>query len=566
MRSKISKIIVLLVFSLFFSCFISWAETVKTPAEETNYTEYSQYEKITEFLSRVSHLSEEMKVQIVGQTRERKKYPSKDIYLCIISEEGVDSPHKLNRKKPTFLLVAAQHGNEQSAKEAVLWLIRDLAMGKLEVLVKKVNFLIIPQANPYGSFFNQRRNEQDLDLNRDHVKLEAPEVEAIHHVFRTWMPEVTMDVHEKGDDFYRVSIGCVSNANIHQSLQEFSRSKILAEVWKKLEKQRITHHEYLITQRMGIDSSAGVQYRQEDLEGRDEMKRFSTTDLNDGRNSLGIYETLSFIQEGASRHDLKTLKERTNYQYHGIRYFAESIAGHGEEIISLVNDLRKKLLVKAKVFSEDDLVHLRMQYARDEKEPELTIQKFEEIEVPIRGVLKVDKKAGDLITRDDMARYRHPSEKKVVKEAVSNWFPNVEPTLSVPRPLGYIIPAKHLDVVETLLGHDIKVEMFAKDIHLEIESYQTKEIVPAGDDYLPPQKIEVEKKKLQTIIKRGDFYVSCAQWGANLVPCLLEPQSQYGFIRYWKFKLVPETGDIFPFYRFVGKKTLPLIPYKNWRR
>lgn len=566
MRSKIFNITVLLIFFLFFSSFISWAETVKTPAEETNYTQYSQYENITEFLSRVSHLSEQMKVQIIGQTRERKNYPSKDIYLCIISEEGADSPHKLNRKKPTFLLVAAQHGNEQSAKEAALWLIRDLATGKLESLVKKVNFLIIPQANLYGNWFDQRRNEQDLDLNRDHVKLEAAGVEAIHHVFRTWMPEVTMDVHEKGDDFYRVSIGCVSNVNIHQSLQEVSRSKILAEVWKNLEKKGITHHEYLITQPMGIDSSAGVQYGEEDLEGRDEMKRYSTTDLNDGRNSLGIYETLSFIQEGASRHDLETLKERTNYQYYGIRYFVESIAGHGEEIISLVNGLRKKLLAKAKVFSENDLVHLRMQYARDEKKPELILQTFERIEVPIRGVLKFDKKAGDLITRDDMARYRYPSEQEVVKEVVTNWFPNVEPTLSVPRPLGYIIPAKHLDVVGTLLGHDIKVEMFDKDIHLEIESYLTKEIVPARDDYLPPQKIEVEKKRLETIIKRGDFYVSCAQCAANLVPCLLEPQSQYGFIRYRKFKLVPEAGDIFPFYRFVGEKTLPLIPYKNWRR
>ena len=560
------KALILAIFFLLFSSFISWAETVKTPAEDTNYTQYSQYEEITEFLSHVSHLSEKTKVQIIGQTRDRRNYPSKDLYLCIISEEGADSPLDLNRKKPTFLLVAAQHGNEQSAKEAALWLIRDLATGKLEALLKKVNFLIIPQGNPYGNWFDQRRNELDLDLNRDHVKLEAPEVEAIHHVFRTWMPEVTMDVHEKGDDFYRVSIGCVSNANIHQSLQEFSRSKILSEVRKKLAKRRITFYEYLVTQPMGIDSSAGVQYREEDLERREMMKRYSTTDLNDGRNSLGVYETLSFIQEGASRHDLKTLKERTNYQYCGIRYFAESIAGHGEEIISLVNGLRKKLLVKANVFSEDDLVHLRMEYARDEKEPELTIEKFERIEVPIRGVLKVDKKAGDLLARDDIAPYPYPSEYKVVKEVVTNWFPNVEPTLSVPRPLGYIIPAKHLDVVETLLGHDIKVEMFDKDIHLEIESYQTKEIVPAGDDYLPPQKIEVEKKRLETIIKRGDFYVSCAQCAANLVPCLLEPQSQYGFIRYRKFKLVPEAGDIFPFYRFVGEKTLPLIPYKNWRR
>jgi hypothetical protein len=550
-------------FLLFFSS-ISEAETVKTPAEDANYTQYSQYEEITEFLSYISHLSEKTKVRIIGQTRETKNYAKKDLYLCIVSEEGADSPLELNRKKPTFLLVASQHGNEQSGKEAALWLIRDLATGKLESLVKKVNFLIIPQANPYGNWFDQRRNEQDLDLNRDHVKLEAPEAEAIHHVFRAWMPEVTMDVHEKGDDFYRVSIGCVSNANIDQSLQEFSRSQLLAEVWEKLEKKRITHYEYLVTQPMGIDSSAGVQYRGEDLAGRQMMKRYSTTDLNDGRNSLGIYETLSFIQEGASRHDFETLKERTNWQYHGIRYLAESIAKHGEEIVSLVNDLRQKLLEKAGVFSEDDLVHLRMKYARDEKEPELTIQKFERIETPIRGILKVDKKAGDLITRDDIARYRYPPEHKVVKEVVTNWFPEVEPTLSIPRPLAYIIPAKYQDVVETLLSHDTKVEMFAKDTHLEVEAYMIKEIVPARFDYLPPQKIEVEKKKLQTIIKRGDFFVSCAQPGADLVPCLLEPQSQYGFIRYWKFKLVPEEGDIFPFYRYIGEETLPLIPYKNW--
>jgi hypothetical protein len=558
------KALILAIFFLFFSSFILGADTVKTPAEEIGYSQYSQYEEITAFLSRVSHISEKIKIQIIGQTREVKNYLSKDLYLCIVTEEGADSPFKLNRKKPTFLLIASQHGNEQSAKEAALWLIRDLVTGKLDSLVKKVNFLIIPQANPYGNWFDQRRNEQDLDLNRDHVKLEAPEVEAIHHVFRAWMPEVTMDVHEKGDDFYRVSIGCVSNPNIHQSLQEFSRSKILYEVWKKLEKERINHNEYLVTQHMGIDSSAGVRYPEEYLKGREEMKRYSTTDLNDGRNSLGIYETLSFIQEGASRHDLKTLRERTNYQYDGIRYFAESIAKHGEEIISLVNGLRKKLLAKAKVFSEDDLVHLRMEYTRDEKEPELTIQKFEPIEASIEGILKIDKKEGDIITRDDLARYRYPSEQEVVKEVVTNWFPNVEPTLSIPRPLGYIIPAKYQVVVETLFGHDIKVEMFTKDVHLEIESYQTKGIVKAIYDYLPPQRIEVEKKKLQTIIKRGDFYVSCAQWGANLIPCLLEPQSKYGFIRYWKFKLVPEVGDIFPFYRYVGKKVLPLIPYKNW--
>jgi len=108
--------------------------------------------------------------------------------------------------------------------------------------------------------------------------------------------------------------------------------------------------------------------------------------------------------------------------------------------------------------------------------------------------------------------------------------------------------------------------MFSKDTALEVEAYQVKEVLPAEYDYLPPQKIEVERKTLQTVIKRGDYFISCAQAGANLIPCLLEPQSQYGFIRYWRFNLVPEAEDIFSFYRVVNKIDLPLIPYKNWKR
>lgn len=564
--SKYLKAFLFAIILIVFFPLYTWSESVKTPAESSDYSQYSQYEKISEFLSRLDHLSQELAILVIGQTKETRRYPSKDIYLCVICEEGADYPHELNRSKPTFLLIASQHGNEQSAKEAALWLIRDLTVGELKPMLKKVNFLVIPQANPYGNRFDQRQNEQDLDLNRDHVKIEAPEVEAIHNVFRTWMPEVTMDVHEKGDDYYRVSIGCVSNVNIHSSLQEFSRHTILAEVEKKLRKKNITFHEYLITQPMGIDSSAGVRYREEDLESREMMKRYSTTDLNDGRNSLGIYETLSFIQEGASRHDLETLKERTRWQYYGIMSFAESIVSHGEEIISKVRDLREKLMEKARFFSDDDLVHLRMEYARNTNEPELTIQKFERTEAPIIGILKVDKKEGEPVTFEDVAAYPFPREYKVTTEVVKNWFPNVDPIISVPRPLGYIIPAQHLDVVETLLRHNIKVEVFIKDAVLGVESYEVKAVIPARYDYLPPQEIEVDKKTIQIVIKQGDFYISCTQPGANLIPCLLEPQTQYGFIRYQKFKLVPEVGDLFAFYRYVGKEILPVIPYKNWKR
>jgi hypothetical protein len=540
------------------------ASVVKTPAEEVNYRQYSQHEQIGRFLSLLDSLSEELAVQIVGRSLGTEEYDAKDLYLCILTEEGINCPQKLNMEKPTFYLVGAKHGNEQSAKEALLWLIRDLAVGELNPLLEKVNFLVLPQSNPYGNWFDQRRNEQNLDLNRDHVKLEAPETEAINRVFSRWMPEVTMDIHEKGDDYYKVNIGCVSNVNISGSLQNFSRDKILSDVEKKLSKKGITFHEYLITQEMGIDSSAGVTYRTEDLEGREEMKRYSTTDLNEGRNSPGIYETLSFIQEGASRHDIATLEDRTRYQYYGIRFLAESVALYGEEINTLVRGLRAELLDKAKAYSDEDLVHLRMKYARNPHEPTLTIKRFERSPSPIRGILNVDKKAGDTVMISELDRYPYPIESKVVEQVVTNWFPEVEPITSVVRPLGYIIPQKHQDVLETLLRHGIRVETFTKDVRLEIESYRIAELVPAEYDYLPPLKIDVSKSTHEIIAQKGDVYVTCAQAGANLIPCLLEPQSQYGFIRYWKFNLVLDEGNIYPFFRVITKQEMPLIPYKSW--
>jgi hypothetical protein len=540
------------------------AEVLKTPAEAVGYSQYSQHEEIARFLSALDFASPQIRVQIIGQTREVREFPAKDLFLVIVNEEGVASPEKLDRSRPTIFITASQHGNEQSAKEAALWFLRDLAVGELKPLLKKANFLIIPQANPYGNQVDRRQNEDNLDLNRDHVKLESAEVRAIHRVFRAWMPDVSMDLHEKGDDFYRVSIGCVSNANINVRLQEFSRNTILAEVKKSLDKKRITFYEYLVSQEMGLDSSAGVRYRPDELAGREEMKRYSTTDLNDGRNSLGIYETLSFIQECASRHDLESLEQRTRWQYFGIRSFAEAVAGHGEEATALVRELRRGLADRAKTYSDADLVHLRMEYSRDEKQPTLTLQAFERSGSPVRGILKVDKKAGDPLMAGDVSPYPYPSQYKVVTEVVKNWFPGVEPTLSIPRPLGYVIPAKHQDVIDNLLDHGLEVGLLTQDKIIEVEAFSVGEIVPARYDYLPPEKIEGEKKILEYVAKKGDFFISCAQPGANLIPCLLEPQSQYGLIRYWAFKLVPQPGDIYAFYRVAKPAALPLIPYRNW--
>jgi hypothetical protein len=568
MKSKTFKILVSIILGMTFGPSISGAQgrtVLPTPGEETAYREYTQNEAIAAFLSALDARSPELAVRIVGRTLGTDAYGARDIFLAILSEKPAASPEALDRAKPTVLFTASQHGNEQSAKEAALWLLRDLAEGELRPLLKQVNVLIMPQANPFGNFMNVRTNELGLDMNRDHIKLEAEGVRAIHRVFRDWMPEVTIDVHEKGDDYYRVSIGCVSNVNIGEDLQDYSRRVILAEVEKSLKKRNLTFHEYLVTEDLGVDTSSGAALGRAPGGPREEMKRFSTTDLNDGRNSLGIFETLSFIQESASRHDLETLRARTRWQYYGLRSFLESVAGHAAEVLKMVRGDRSRLLERAAAPDANDLVHLRMEFARDPKEPQLVLKRFERAPSPIRGILRVDKKAGETLTAGDIAPYPEPPTVKVVDEIVKNWFPNVRPTQSVTRPQGYVVRADRLDVVEALLALGVEVGMFEKGGFVDAELYEVGAIVPARVDYLAPETIEVAKKTARTAVEKGDFYVACAQAAANLVPCLLEPQSEFGFIRYWKFKLVPEAGGVFPIFRLAGNPALPVTPYKRWR-
>jgi len=536
-----------------------------TPAEEADYLKYTQNDAIAAFLSALDAQSPELAVMVVGRTLPTDEYGAKDIFLAVLSERFTTTPEALDRTKPTVLIMAAQHGNEQSAKEAALWLLRDLALGDLRPLLRQVNVLLIPQTNPYGNFMNIRQNELDLDMNRDHIKLEAAGVRTIHRVFRAWMPEVTIDVHEKGDDYYRVSIGCVSNINIASRLQDFSRRTILAEVEESLKKKNFTFYEYLVTEDLGIDTSSGAAYETAPAGPREEMKRFSTTDLNDGRNSLGIFESLSFIQEGASRHDLETLRDRTSWQYSGLRAFLESVAGHGPEVLKMVRDERARLLERAKTSADNDLVYLRMKFARDPGQPQLLLKTFERAPSPIRGILKVDKKTGETLAEDEVEPYPRPSNVKVVDEVVKHWFPNVESTLAVRRPSGYILSGERLDIVETLLALGIEVGMLAKDGFIDVEVYEVTGIVPAKLDYLAPEKINVEPKALRVPVRKGDFYVTCVQAAANLVPCLFEPQSEFGLIRYWKYKLVPETGGVFPIFRYVGNTVPAIIPYRPWR-
>jgi hypothetical protein len=519
-----------------------------TSAEERQYAAYTGYDDMAGFLARLQAMDSRLKVYIVGKTLENASADrlGRDI-LCVVVSDPLRKGDKV-----LVQIQAAQHGNEQSGVDAAQKLLAGIVQKKLDFLLERMDLVIFPQVNPFGNENNVRANEQGLDLNRDHSKLEAPEIEALHRVFAALYPEVTFDMHEKGVDYCKINVGTVTNLNIDPRIGEFSHRVILPAAFK--EAGVTPAREYLLYSTMDDLPSSGAV-----TEGvkppYEEIVRLSTTDINDGRNSFGIFNTFSFIQEISGDGDIATYQDRSRWQFEGLAAFLKAVFANAAPIKAITGQCRADLVRRARSVDPQNLVHLRTIYARDPQQPVLKVQTYAKDDAAVFAYAARDIKANDPLSRADLVR---PGRKpRVVEADIKNWFPRLESLVTCVRPLGYIVPGERRDVISLLLHLGVKVYSFDQGGVAAVEACQVDEIVPGTEDYLPPLKIAVSFRPLQVPVKRGDCYVPLAQPAANLVPLLLEPQSDLGLIRFRVFNLSVAKNDVFPIYRVMQAPQLP---------
>ena len=109
------------------------------------------------------------------------------------------------------MLQGGIHAGEIDGKDALLLLLRDLALGLQPAVLDRVTLLVVPIYNVDGhervSRFNRsnqdgpvegmgfRTNARGLDLNRDHLKLDSAEARALIGLFNAWRPHLHVDNH-----------------------------------------------------------------------------------------------------------------------------------------------------------------------------------------------------------------------------------------------------------------------------------------------------------------------------------------------------------------------------------
>ncbi|MCJ7629836.1 MAG: hypothetical protein MUO50_15785, partial [Longimicrobiales bacterium] len=253
-------------------------------------------------------------------------------------------------------------------------------------------------------------------------------------------------------------------------------------------------------------------------DGPEARFRYSTTALNDGRNSMGIYHSLSFLIEGRNGRTMEAdIHERARQQLETMKAFLGFFSENAAEVKGLVDGERGTLAGE----SPAPDVALVMDFVADAERPTLTV-----------GVIDIE--TGEEGTR-----------------VIEAFHPLVEATLWVPRPLGYVIPADLTDVAAVLERHGIEAVRVESPTPAVLESYRIARVTPSQKEDKDFPEVEVRVTEEDALVPAGDLIVWCDQMASNLIVTLLEPQSQWGLAPLPEFAFLLTPGSDYPIKRIV---------------
>ena len=498
-----NKAIIILLL-LAFPLFVSSQETA-SPVERSGFSKITSYDELKSYVHQLDQESDLLKVEIIGQSVE-----SRNLYALMFSSSRFGK----DKTKIKVLIFAQQHGNEQSGKEGALLLAAELLKPGNRYLFDNIDFALVPQVNPDGSEANKRRNANGADLNRNHLILTEPEVIALHNFFDKYLFDVSMDVHEYSpysEEWvkygYRknadVTAGATTNLNVSEKIRELSNENYLPYILKYLNDRKFSSFVYCPGGPPEVD-----------------YIRHSTFDINDGRQSLGIQNTFSFIQEGMNGKDdyLDDLKRRAEGQMTGMRGLLEYADLNKDKIKTLVDAEREKLIMG---------------------------DPGEEISVQSEHVRNGQKLKMPLLS------YYSGNDSVVT---VNDYRPVVKSLYDVKKPIGYLIPVELTALVEWSDRQALKRSLFKKTGEYKIEQYFVSGIDSIDferDIIVNPQ---VTPQEYQGPISDDQyFFISTAQLKGNLVILALEPKSMLGLATYKNYAFLLKPGMGFPILRVIKK-------------
>lgn len=448
------------------------------------------YEPLMEFWYELDEMSELVSMQPLTETLLGRELP-----LIVISEPAITTPQDALRSGKTIVLLAPSvHGGEISPKESVQMVARDLVGGDLRPLLEDVIVLALPLVNPDGGEVRRRTNEAGYDMNRDYLKLESQEIQAlVTQVLNEWTPDIHVDGHHGGSSPYVITYQGTLNPAADAELRAYPYDHIFPMIRAAVEAEDYVAFDY-----SGVRTENGVRgWGSTSVEPR---KHHVYTGLT---NSIGI-----LLETPSNTHRVMRdgtvvpipLEERYYHQIRGGVLATTAIlqaASEQREAIRAVTNGARQRAIAAGTTGSDPVV---LDY-------ELQSRGTEPVWMP-------DEDAPEGYSLQNVPVYLE-------------WVP----TRTTDRPAGYLLPPAMAAIVPLLLDHDIAVYRFFDEASIPAEVYQATSV--RRDSYFQGhylQSVEVEKEQQTIEAVEGWFWVPTAQSRGNLITYLFEPETDDNLI------------------------------------
>jgi dipeptidyl aminopeptidase/acylaminoacyl peptidase len=224
-------------------------QSLKTIAESSNYQATATEAQVLSFLKAIDEFSPHANLTSIGETTE-----GRPLLTLILSKEASNPlPLPANDPRLVVLVLGGIHSGECDSKEAVLamardWVTRADLMDKLE----KAVFVILPNFNADGNErvgtlhrpgqegpilgMGTRENAAGLDLNRDFIKLDSPEVRSLVRAFDAWDVDVLFDCHTTNGSLhqYDLTYDIPHNPAANQKIVTWLRKELFPVVGEEL--------------------------------------------------------------------------------------------------------------------------------------------------------------------------------------------------------------------------------------------------------------------------------------------------------------------------------------------
>ena len=483
-----------------------------TTGEKTDWNQTGPYSEAVDIAHKLERASRFVKVTEIGTTPQ-----GRPLIAMIVSKDRAFTPEAAARTGKVIVMIQSGiHAGEIEGKDTVLMLIRDMTVSKrYAAWLDHIIFVVIPVFNvdghedvsPYHrpsqngpQITGQRNTAQRVNLNRDYIKGDTPEMRAWLRVYNGWMPDFHIDNHvTDGADFqYDVTWDMARNQDIAEASRSWVNDKLVPELNKRME----------------ADGHMVAPYGAlRNVNGRREffMEVFSP---RYSHLYTAVQNRPSLLVES---HSLKAAKTRAWAHYDIMRHAIETILLDPEALRRAVREADREMMARA----------------------------GDRNAAPVYLAGKVSDKSRPLVYH---SLKNGPFKSEVTGAMVNHYLPEhddidtvihdqIDTTSEAKMPLGYLIPAEWKIIADELALHGVDIERTTKPVEREFETYRFSNIKFANASNEGHVMLNFDTRMVteKIAIPAGSFWVPMKQRRARLILSMLEPDApdslaKWGFL------------------------------------